>query len=801
MIHVTCPHCQTSFGAREEHAGRRAKCPKCQGLLQVPETPTIRVARGATPASVGRLEGRAPSPAPATNPATPTDSSQAILAAFQGTLEPVRVSLRYRLGIVLVAVVMVVLPLVYVALIGLACWGLYLHAVHDTFWLHVGRGRIAGMAVLAYLVPIAAGALLLVFLIKPLFARPARMPSRRSLSPQAEPLLFAFVERICAVVGTPMPKRIDVDCEVNASASFRHGWWSLLRGNDLVLTIGLPLVAGLNLRQFAGVLAHEFGHFSQGVGMRLTCVIRSISFWFTRVVYERDVWDQRLVEWSGDGENRLRFVFSLARLFVWITRRILWVLMMVGHAVGGFMLRQMEFDADRYEARLVGSDTFESTCRRLLILNVATQGAHADLGRFFREGRLGDNLPKLTVHKADQIPADVVANLHTIIDQSTTRLFDTHPADKERIASAHRENAPGIFGVDQPASVLFADFAGLSINVTLDFYRAIFGPQFKAIQVVPTERLLVHQGRQQESNRALRRYFQDQFGFLRPLHLPNTWISAPADPRATVARLKASRQTMLDRLQEYTAAFAEYDDADDVVLEATRAESLIRVGLPVPDNGFDIPMHDCIATRRARDAALGRQYQAEPQLTDFERAAGERLLAAMELLHVPQVAARLKDATRWQDEVKKILPALAVLIRHSPTIVELREAHIGLAALAGELETQAKNEGLIFSLVKRMGEVYRMMLEVHNDCGAVAYPFDHAKGSISLGDYLLKSLPVENDLGGIYEASEELLATVYDLYARLVGRLTEIAEKVEKLVGLEPFPDPTDRSTMAEETK
>ena len=55
----------------------------------------------------------------------------------------------------------------------------------------------------------------------------------------------------------------------------------------MVLLIGLPLAAGLSLRQFAGVLAHEFGHFSQGFGMRLTYVIRSINIWFMRVVYER----------------------------------------------------------------------------------------------------------------------------------------------------------------------------------------------------------------------------------------------------------------------------------------------------------------------------------------------------------------------------------------------------------------------------------------------------------------------------------------------------------------------------------
>ncbi len=38
-----------------------------------------------------------------------------------------------------------------------------------------------------------------------------------------------------------------------------------LWGNDLVLTIGLPLVAGLSAKEFAGILAHEFGHFTQGL--------------------------------------------------------------------------------------------------------------------------------------------------------------------------------------------------------------------------------------------------------------------------------------------------------------------------------------------------------------------------------------------------------------------------------------------------------------------------------------------------------------------------------------------------------
>ena len=143
------------------------------------------------------------------------------------------------------------------------------------------------------------------------------------------------------------------------------------------------------------MLAHEFGHFTQGAGMRLTYVIRSINFWFARVVYERDEWDARLDDWAERARHPHRRSSDLARLFVWLTRRILWVLMMVGHVVSGLLLRQMEFDADRYEARWPAATRSNRPRRQVIALAVATQGAYADLSDFYREGRLGDDLPRL----------------------------------------------------------------------------------------------------------------------------------------------------------------------------------------------------------------------------------------------------------------------------------------------------------------------------------------------------------------------------------------------------------------------
>jgi hypothetical protein len=67
------------------------------------------------------------------------------------------------------------------------------------------------------------------------------------------------------------------------------------------------------------------------------------------------------------------------------------------------------------------------------------------------------------------------------------------------------------------------------------------------------------------------------------------------------------------------------------------------------------------------------------------------------------------------------------------------------------------------------------------------------KGSLSLSDYTLETIPTEDDLGGIYQASRDILATAHDLYGRLVGRLTVIAERVESLLGLEPLPEPAEK--------
>lgn len=120
----------------------------------------------------------------------------------------------------------------------------------------------------------AAAAIAVLFLLKPIFTRRPQPPKPLEILPQSEPLLFEFVQRICKLLAAPEPSRILVDFQVNASASI-PGFMGLLLGR-YDLTIGLPLAGCLALPEFAGVVAHEVGHFSQRAGLRSYFLIERI---------------------------------------------------------------------------------------------------------------------------------------------------------------------------------------------------------------------------------------------------------------------------------------------------------------------------------------------------------------------------------------------------------------------------------------------------------------------------------------------------------------------------------------------
>jgi len=296
------------------------------------------------------------------------------------------------------------------------------------------------------------------------------------------------------LVGAPAPRRIELDCDLNASASFRRGLLSFL-GHDLILTLGLPLIAGLNEQQLAGVIAHEFGHFRQGAGMRLSYLIRRINHWFARVVYERDEWDATLASLQAEDSSWVSIMGGCARAGVGLSRGALWLLMMTGHGLSGFLLRQMEYDADRWEMRIAGSASFESTMLRLATLEYVLTDIRQEMRRSWRRQlQLPDNLPLLVEHRANRLSSERREKVENQLGLTRTGWFDTHPSVADRVRQARRHAESGVITSEAPARDLFENFVMISRLVTLAHYEDDLNVPTTEDFLIPLEALIQEGG-------------------------------------------------------------------------------------------------------------------------------------------------------------------------------------------------------------------------------------------------------------------------------------------------------------------
>src|SRR5215831_9596671 len=140
-------------------------------------------------------------------------SGNSPLEEFTGQISRTKISPLYSVGLAVVALAMVLLPLIYITLIVLTAWVVLLHLKYDT-WIFSGGGGHVLVRLPAYLGPAIAGGILVFFMIKPFFAKKAKTPDPITLDKGKEPLLFAFIQKICGLVGAPTPCQIEVDCQV-----------------------------------------------------------------------------------------------------------------------------------------------------------------------------------------------------------------------------------------------------------------------------------------------------------------------------------------------------------------------------------------------------------------------------------------------------------------------------------------------------------------------------------------------------------------------------------------------------------
>jgi len=159
-------------------------------------------------------------------------------------------------------------------------------------------------------------------------------PSGRRLLPAEAPELFAELRRVRAVVSGPMPDRVLITDDYNASV-LQWPRLGVFGWDRNYLILGLPLMTMLSAEQLGAVIAHEFGHLGAG-DSRIT----------RRVYRMRRIWGQLQDQFKSRGS------FLVRRFFDWYGPRF--------NAYTLVLARRQEYAADEASALYAGRDAAAS---------------------------------------------------------------------------------------------------------------------------------------------------------------------------------------------------------------------------------------------------------------------------------------------------------------------------------------------------------------------------------------------------------------------------------------------------------
>ncbi len=379
---------------------------------------------------------------------------------------------------------MILLPIFYLFLI-LFIANTTLNHIEDNITFLDDYSLVLG--ILLYIIPMFAGIVLIAAMIKPLIARPSAKKLSLPLSRKKESVLYAFIEKLCRAIGSKIPTNIEVNCSINTSTYYRR-WLVGFLEDDLTLTIGLPLISEMTITEFANLLALEFCRHTQKIEMRLSYIITSINLWFTRVVYEQDIVDDKLDLMLLTSSNLISQIpLYIFKFFIWISRKILTVFLLAGLLISKAFVRRIEIEADNCSVRIAGFESFKSALTKLRSLTGSSVEAYSQLKKQKspNDNSLPDDFVLLISSINHQLPdKDIMKTKNESLQEKTA--LDTAYPFEERMENVKKLISRNLFKSDKSASTLFANFEELTKIASVKLYREVLGLRFDIDDLVPT---------------------------------------------------------------------------------------------------------------------------------------------------------------------------------------------------------------------------------------------------------------------------------------------------------------------------
>jgi hypothetical protein len=328
---------------------------------------------------------------------------------------------------------------------------------------------------------------------------------------------------------------------------------------------------------------------------------------------------------------------------------------------------------------------------------------------------------------------------------------------------------------------LFADYPELSRRLTLFFYRDVTGREIAPGSLITCQPAGGGAEHDYAADRGhLRRWFMGLATDSRPIIIRENKSLVLRREEVLRAEMQACRRQMEALLPAAQKAFEEFNHAETRRWQARQAAQLLEAGFQFDPAEFGLADADAETVQTEARESL---RAADAVLRTFETAAQGRLTNAVQLLRLPQVAAKIPNAAKLQDEAREMIFVLSRLGDFFELLLELREDCAVLEVLLLHRRSQPGADNLGAVLDSLATGIQERVNAIQEHARQVRYPFPDATEQTLLSDYARNKEYHADPFELALREGRSHFEKLSNLYCRILSRLVMICEEVERVTG------------------
>ncbi|MFP9099332.1 M48 family metallopeptidase [Flavobacterium sp. RHBU_24] len=333
---------------------------------------------------------------------------------------------------------------------------------------------------------VGVGLLTLFFLIKFMFTRnKTDLSGFTEITRNEEPGIFALIDSVVEQAGTDFPKKVYISHEVNASVFYDSGFWSMFLPVRKNLHIGLGLMNTVTVDELKGIIAHEFGHFSQR-SMKVGSYVYNVNYIIHNMLYQNEGYTNIVSKLANIHAAMSLPIIAGMRIVYGIQLTLQQVYKVVNISYMA-LSREMEFHADEVAANIAGPQTLITSLVRMELASKSLNEIYSFYGN-----RASQNLKPQNIFPKQFFAMSVLAKefdlpfkdgLPLLTYEHGSRFnkskieigtqWMSHPSNKDRINRLISLNLPDKQQNGTAAMTLFSNPEKMQRDITEKLFSAV----------------------------------------------------------------------------------------------------------------------------------------------------------------------------------------------------------------------------------------------------------------------------------------------------------------------------------------